>query len=131
VELDRVQNIILALEEQTTLATQHLTDAFDELGRSQSRITALEQTVGFMKGAHELLAAEHDPEDLSRIMVAWLSQQIEIERCSLMLADASGQTLRIAAQCGIDPVVAGRVKVRVGQGIAGWVAHNRKPLFVR
>ena len=27
--------------------------------------------------------------------------------------------------------MAGKVKVRIGQGIAGWVAHNRKPLFVR
>ena len=27
--------------------------------------------------------------------------------------------------------MANRVRVRVGQGIAGWVAHNRKPLFVR
>jgi len=27
--------------------------------------------------------------------------------------------------------VAGKAKVRLGQGIAGWVARNRKPLFVR
>ncbi len=48
-----------------------------------------------------------------------------------MLLDAQKETLSIAAQRGIDPAVAGKVKVRLGQGIAGWVAHNRKPLFVR
>jgi signal transduction protein with GAF and PtsI domain len=31
----------------------------------------------------------------------------------------------------MDPHLAGRVKVRVGQGVAGWVAYNRKPLHVR
>jgi len=37
----------------------------------------------------------------------------------------------MGAHRGIDPEVAHRVKVRLGQGIAGWVAHNRKPLLVQ
>jgi signal transduction protein with GAF and PtsI domain len=48
-----------------------------------------------------------------------------------MLLDEARETLTIAAQRGIDPEVAARVKVRTGQGIAGWVAHNRKPLYIR
>src|SRR6185295_7410715 len=31
----------------------------------------------------------------------------------------------------IDPEIADNVRVRIGQGIAGWVAHSRKPLLVR
>jgi len=48
-----------------------------------------------------------------------------------MVLDSGRDTMRIAAQRGIDPAVASKVRVRVGQGISGWVAHNRKPLFVR
>jgi signal transduction protein with GAF and PtsI domain len=48
-----------------------------------------------------------------------------------MVLDPGGETLRIAAQCGIDPAIAGRIKVRVGQGVAGWVAYHGKPLYVR
>jgi signal transduction protein with GAF and PtsI domain len=64
-------------------------------------------------------------------MVSWFCEHFGIERCSLMLLDRSQQTLQIAAQRGISPNVASKVRVRIGQGIAGWVAHNRKPLFVR
>jgi hypothetical protein len=48
-----------------------------------------------------------------------------------MLLDESRATLRIRAQRGIDDGLAAQVRVRIGQGIAGWVAHNRKPLLVR
>ncbi len=36
-----------------------------------------------------------------------------------------------AAQCGMEPEIVDRIRVRIGQGVAGWVAHHRKPLFVR
>jgi hypothetical protein len=64
-------------------------------------------------------------------MVAWFSEHFGVERCSLMVLDDSRETLRIRAQRGIKPELVGQVRVRIGQGIAGWVAHNRKPLFVR
>jgi signal transduction protein with GAF and PtsI domain len=48
-----------------------------------------------------------------------------------MTLDQNEGVLQISAQCGIDAGVAERVRVRIGQGVAGWVAHNRKPLLVR
>jgi signal transduction protein with GAF and PtsI domain len=48
-----------------------------------------------------------------------------------MVLDEQRETLQIAAQRGIAPEVASQVRVRIGQGVSGWVAHNRKPLFVR
>ncbi len=84
-----------------------------------------------MKSVFELLSQEHEPARLPDTLVQWFCEQFQIERCSMMLLDAQKETLSIAAQRGIDPGVAGRAKVRLGQGIAGWVAHNRKPLFVR
>jgi signal transduction protein with GAF and PtsI domain len=64
-------------------------------------------------------------------MVSWFCEHFGLDRCSLMVLDNSRETLRITAQHGIDPAIAGNVRVRIGQGIAGWVAHNRKPLLVR
>jgi transcriptional regulator with GAF, ATPase, and Fis domain len=130
-ELERVKGTIVALEEQSAIATQQLSDAFTELNFTQQRLTSVERTLSFMKDVFEMLAQEHDPRVFSSTVVAWMCEQFGVERCSLMLLDPHGESLRIAAQSGIDPVVAGRVKVRVGQGIAGWVAHNRKPLYVR
>jgi putative methionine-R-sulfoxide reductase with GAF domain len=130
-ELERVKGTLLALEEQSAAATVHLSAAYTELNVAQTRLEQLERTLSFLKDVFQALSQEHDPHGFSRTMVAWLCEQFAVERCSLMLIDSSGETLKIAAQSGIDPALAGRVKVRIGQGIAGWVAHNRRPLFVR
>jgi len=130
-ELERVKVALFALEEQTEAATQHLTDAYTQLTQAQYRLKGLDQTMGFMKDVFQVLSQEHDSQEFSHTMVTWFCQHFGVERCSLMLLDNSCETLQIAAQCGIDPSIVNRVKVRVGQGVAGWVAHNRKPLFVR
>jgi transcriptional regulator with GAF, ATPase, and Fis domain len=130
-ELERVKSTLFALEEQAGAATGHLTDAYSELNSTHVKAAELQRTVGFMKNVFELLSQEHDPAGLPDTLVQWFCEQFQIERCSMMLLDPQKGTLQIAAQRGIDPAVAGKAKVRLGQGIAGWVAHNRKPLFVR
>jgi transcriptional regulator with GAF, ATPase, and Fis domain len=130
-ELERVKAQLYALEEQSAAATQHLTTAYSELTSTQTRATELQRTVGFMKDVFQVLTQEHDQAALPTTLVQWMCEHFQIERCSLMLLDSPRETLSIAAQQGIDPAVAGKVKVRVGQGISGWVARNRKPLFVR
>jgi transcriptional regulator with GAF, ATPase, and Fis domain len=130
-ELEHVKGTITALEEQSAVATQHLNEAYTQLTAAQHMAEELDRTVGFMRDVCRMLSEPHEPETFGRTMVSWLSEQFGVERCSLMMLDAGGDTLSMAAQCGIDPEVASRVKVRVGQGIAGWVANNRKPLFVR
>jgi len=130
-ELERVKVQLMALEEQTAEATQQLSDAYSELSTAQTRAAQLDSTLGFMKDVLQVLSQEHDPAEFARTFVGWFCEHFGVERCSLMLPDASGETLRIREQQGIDGALARQVKVRIGQGIAGWVALNRKPLFVR
>ncbi|HEY2953868.1 MAG TPA: GAF domain-containing protein [Candidatus Eisenbacteria bacterium] len=130
-EVERVKAKLLALEEQSVAATQHLTDAYAQLDLATGRLYAMQRTVGFMKEVCQVLSQEHDRQKFARTLVSWFCEHFSVERCSLMLLDDARETLAIAAQRGIDPEVASRVKVRIGQGIAGWVAHNRKPLFIR
>jgi GAF domain-containing protein len=130
-ELARVKDQLRALEEQSSAATHHLNEAYSQLTETQERMTELQRTVGFLKDVFQVLSQEHDTQDFPATMVSWFSEHFGIERCSLMVLDGGRDTLRIAAHRGIDPAVANKVKVRIGQGISGWVAHNRKPLFVR
>jgi len=130
-EVEHVKEKLLALEEQSTAATQHLTDAYAQLDLATGRLYAMQRTVGFMKEVCQVLSQEHDRQKFARTLVSWFCEHFSVERCSLMLLDDARETLTIAAQRGIDPEVAARVKVRMGQGIAGWVALNRKPLFIR
>lgn len=130
-ELERVKGALYALEEQSAAATQHLNDAYSQLTSAQQRLAGTQQTLHFMKQVFQVLSQEHDREDLAQSLVTWFCDQFGVERCSLMTLDRSQEALEIRTCRGIDPEIAASVRVRVGQGIAGWVAHNRKPLFVR
>ena len=130
-ELDQVKGTLGALEQQSAAATQQLSEAYTQLDIAVTRLNALQHTMGFLREVCQVIAQEHDPAEFSRTMVAWFSEHFGVERCSLMLIEPARDTLRIAACVGIDPAIAREARVRVGQGIAGWVAHNRKPLYVR
>jgi GAF domain-containing protein len=130
-ELERVKVHLQALEEQSTAATAHLNEAHSQLTETQDRTAELRRTVGFLQDVFQMLSQEHDAQEMAETMVLWFSENFGVERCSLMVIDEARDMLHIAAQRGIDPLIASTVRVRVGQGISGWVAHNRKPLFVR
>jgi putative methionine-R-sulfoxide reductase with GAF domain len=130
-ELERVKGTITALEEQSAAATEQLTDAYSQLSVTEARAAEYQRTVGFAKEVAQVLAQEHQPSQFASTLVAWFSQHFQVDRCSLMRLDPAGESLVIAAQCGMDPELAKHIKVRIGQGVSGWVAHNRKPLLVR
>lgn len=130
-ELERVKEHLDALEEQSNAATQHLNEACSQLTETQDRMQELRRTTGFIQDLFQMLSQEHDAQEFSGTLVLWFSETFGVERCSLMVMNANRDTMRIAAQRGLDPAVAASVRVRVGQGISGWVAQNRKPLFVR
>ncbi|HKQ58235.1 MAG TPA: GAF domain-containing protein, partial [Candidatus Eisenbacteria bacterium] len=130
-ELERVKATMETLEAQAMAATEHLSDAYAEMNQASWDMADLERRVDFARRLLHLLGEEPDERRLPARVVSWLCNEFAIERCSLMTLDESGETLQISAQYGLDPEVASRVRVRVGQGVAGWVAHNRKPLLVR
>ncbi len=131
VELDRVKNALFALEEQSSVATEYLADAYAELTTATSQLCELQGTVGFIRGVCDVLAQEHSEAELPATLITWFCESFGIERFSYMTPDQRGETLQIAMSRGISNEIAERVRVRVGQGISGWVAHNRKPLLVR
>lgn len=130
-ELERVKSQLFALEEQSSAAAQHLREAQTQVSEAKSRVSELQRTIGFMKEVFQVLGEEYDSDEFSRTMVTWFCEHFGVERCSLMKLDDSHHTLHIAASRGVDPAVAEHVRVRLGQGIAGWVAHHRKPLLMR
>jgi GAF domain-containing protein len=90
-----------------------------------------QRTIRFVRDVFQVLAAEHRREDFAATLLTWYCEHFGVERCSLMLFDGPSESLRIAAFRGIEPGVARNVRVPLGQGIAGWVAHHRKPIFIR
>ena len=130
-ELERVKNALFALEEQSSVATEYLSDAYAELGQATLQLSEIQNTMSFVRGVCEVMAQEHNEAELPALLISWYSDYFGIERYSYMTPDPRGETLAITMSRGIANTIAERVRVRIGQGIAGWVAHNRKPLLVR
>lgn len=89
------------------------------------------RTVQFIREVFQVLSQEHRRDTFAATLLTWYCEHFGVERCSLMLFDEPSESLRIAAFRGIEPSIARSVRVRLGDGISGWVARHRKPLCIR
>ena len=93
-----------------------------ELMAAITRLTSLIDTGRAM--------AEFDSlSDLQNFLMGVVASQLEVNCASLMLIDEDGE-MRIVAQRGMSGVEVEKIRVRVGQGIAGRVAETGKAFLV-
>jgi transcriptional regulator with GAF, ATPase, and Fis domain len=130
-ELQRLQMAIFALEEQSSAATEHLADAYSKVTETDFQLSETQTTTSFMHTLCEVLAQEHSDEDIPITLLDWFCDYFGFARFSLMVPDDRGEALVISYSRGISDDIVHKVRMRVGQGISGWVAHNRKPLLVQ
>lgn len=76
------------------------------------------------------LSSSLDLDDLLQKIVDSVVRLTGAQVCSLMLLDEDKQTLSIRVAKGLSPQIQKRTRVRVGEGIAGWVAQHGTPLLV-
>ena len=126
-----LQRQTAALEDQVASAGELLSDAYAQLAETQSRMAELEHTVEFVREAFDVTSSDPDSGSVTRRFVAWFSERFQAGRCTLMRVDDQAGDLRILAHRGLDPAVAARVRVAMGAGVAGWVAHNQQPVLMR
>ena len=129
-ELDTLRHQTRALDEQASTAAAHLTDAYTQLAATQQRLNDQRETMDFLREVFEAAQAEYDASRMSRALVQRFCESFAVDRCSLMRVDEQSE-LHIEAQRGMDPVLADRVRLPLGQGVAGWVAHHRKPVLMK
>jgi len=70
------------------------------------------------------------PDELVHQVLEVMTQVTGSSTASLMLLDEDDQTLRVKAAVGLPQDIIGTAQVRLGEGIAGWVAKNRRPLML-
>jgi len=129
VELDQRRLQVHSLEEQTSVAAQHLQDAYSQLAAAQHRLNQQHETMEFLREVFEASQLEYDVSLMSRALVQRFCEAFSVDRCSFMRVD--DQHMTIAAHRGMDPGIAEGVKLPLGEGVAGWVANNRKPVLMR
>jgi two-component system, NtrC family, sensor kinase len=68
---------------------------------------------------------------LLRVISASAMKITKASSCALLLMDEAGQHLRLASQIGYDGLDTNCFEIKVGEGVAGWVAAHGVPLLVR
>jgi len=118
-------------EEQFGAAVERLEQAHVELHRRSEALRQRTRTLYLLDRVLTLDAENSDPERLASGLVALVGDDMQAERCSLLLRAPEPGVLYLAAARGIAPHVEHGLRVRVGQGVAGRVAESRQPLLVQ
>lgn len=98
-----------------------------------SKNIQLEVTVDRLTCLNQLALAFYstlEAPELLKLIVRAINHQLNAERTSLMLFDKPAGELIIKVAVGIEEEVVRKTRVKLGEGIAGWVAQTGKPILV-
>jgi putative methionine-R-sulfoxide reductase with GAF domain len=77
------------------------------------------------------LSSIRDEDKLLETILALIEKYLQVDRCSLMIVDEDRKHLSIKKAFGIGDVDIKKVKVPLGEGIAGYVATGTRPLLIK
>ncbi len=119
-------------EQQLAAAISQLEQAHVELHRRQESLRQKTRTLYLVERALAVDNAEADPFKLVDGLLALVGDDMQAQRCSLMLRAPAPETdaLYIAALRGLAPHISVGSRVPFGKGVAGVVAESREPLLV-
>ena len=119
-----------AVEQQVQAAVGQLEQAHIELHRRGETVRQKTRTLYLIERVLALDAITEEPKQLVDGLLALVGDDMQAQRCSLMLRAPGTQQLFIAAAKGLAPDVADGKRIAIGQGVAGKVALSREPLLV-
>jgi GAF domain-containing protein len=86
--------------------------------------------LSFLVRLAQAAAATQRPDELLDLIIRETTSAIGTDVCSLYLLTPHGHELLLTATNGLNENMVGKVVMRVGEGITGWVADTRKPAVV-
>jgi putative methionine-R-sulfoxide reductase with GAF domain len=119
-----------AVEQQVSAAVGQLEQAHVELHRRSETLRQKTRTLYLIERVLTLDAGTSDSRKLTDGLLNLCGDDMQAQRCSLMLRAPGSNQLYIAAAKGLSPDVAEGTRIHIGQGVAGKVALTREPLLV-
>ena len=86
--------------------------------------------LGFLVRLAQAAASTQKPDELLELIIREATSAMGVDVCSLYLLGGDGGHLLLTATNGLNENMVGRVRMRVGEGITGFVAQSRKPAVV-
>lgn len=126
----RLQQRVRALEHQVSAGTAQLEQAHIELHRRSELLRQRSRTLYLLERVLALAGSSNDPKVLADGLLSLVGDDLQAQRCSLMLRSPEPDSLYLAAARGLAPHIRFGQRVRIGEGVAGRVAETREPLLV-
>ena len=120
-----------SLEQQLMAAVGQLEQSHIELHRRHEALRQKTRTLYLLERALALDNVTGDPGPLVDGLLSMVGDDMQAQRCSMMLRAPEPDTLYLAAARGLMPTVQLGQRTRFGKGVAGIVATTREPLLVQ
>jgi sugar diacid utilization regulator/putative methionine-R-sulfoxide reductase with GAF domain len=86
--------------------------------------------LGFLVRLAQAAASTQKPDELLALIIREATSAMGTDVCSLYLVVPPGREMLLTATNGLNENMVGKVRMRVGEGITGWVAETRQPAAV-
>ena len=86
--------------------------------------------LSFLVRLAQAAASTQKPDELLELIIREATSAMGTDVCSIYLLTPRGQELLLTATNGLNESMVGRVVMKVGEGITGWVAETRRPAVV-
>src|SRR5262245_9300801 len=84
----------------------------------------------FLQRLSQSAASTMDADELVDLIIRETTSAIGTDVCSLYLVTPGGREMSLSATNGLNERMVGRVLMKVGEGVTGWVAETRQPMRV-
>jgi hypothetical protein len=120
-----------AVEQQVTAAVGQLQQSHVELHRRSEMLRQKTRTLYLIDKVLTLDNRANDPRKLVDGLLALVGDDMQAQRCSLMLRAPEPGYLYLAAARGLAPHIVEGSRIAIGEGVSGRVAATREPLLVQ
>jgi len=101
-------------------------EARDEIRQLREVLAEKDTEVEVLRKLGQAIGSSPDPEELLEVVADIAVQVTKTDTCFIYLLNESGQELVLSAAKGPDKDLVGKIRLKVGEGITGWVARERK-----
>ncbi|MBC7895983.1 MAG: GAF domain-containing protein [Cytophagaceae bacterium] len=130
-EARRASRKATSVEQQLTAAVSQLEQAHVELHRRHETLRQKVRTLYLIERSLRMDNTARDPRPLVDGLLALVGDDMQAQRCSLMLKAPESEMLYLAAARGLAPNIVMGARIPYGKGVAGVVAISREPLLVQ
>ncbi|MBI5206302.1 MAG: SpoIIE family protein phosphatase [Candidatus Firestonebacteria bacterium] len=141
-----IKKIIKKMEdvEKGDMSEEFILDSNDEIGKlaksfnsmlgnintSQKGLSKKIEELNVVNKISQAISSTFNLDEILRLIITFSRDTIKAETVSLMLIDPKTNELMIQMAIGINETVMKR-RMKIGEGISGWVALNGKPLLIQ